>query len=86
MEFLKLQFRFLHGSLVGNFSGVLEDVPATEAQKIIQPGQPVAHIHGLAVERLHLGQFQIGHHDAVQGVEFFRREVVLGDERFRFAA
>ena len=63
MESLELQFRFVHGLLVGNLPGVLEDVPSTEAQEVVQLGQPVPHIHGLAVERLDLGEFQIGHDD-----------------------
>ena len=83
MEFLELQPRFLRRLLVRNLARVLEDVPPAQPQEVIQLGQPVAHIHGLPVERLHLGQFQIGHHDAVQGVEFLRREVVLGDDCLR---
>ena len=57
-ELLELQFRLPQCFLVGNSSGVSEDVSLAQAQEIIQLRDPVAHIHWLAIQRLQFGKFK----------------------------
>ena len=59
-----------------------EDLPPAHPQKVLQLRNPVPHVHGLAVQGLNLGEFEIGIDDAIQRLKLLGVQVILGDDRF----
>ena len=64
-------------------SGVAQYRALADAEKIIQLGDPVAHIHGLAAAGLKLGEVEIHRNNEVEGLDFFQCEVILGHGHVR---
>ena len=70
---------FATASLVGDLAGVREDLALGEPQEVVELGDPVGHVHRLAVQGLQLGELQVGRDDPVQRLDLLGVEVVLGD-------
>ncbi len=75
------QLRPGSGILGGNASGMLQKPSPGDFQELVQLGDPVAHGHGLALEGLKFGVFDVEVHDAVKHLQFVLGEVVLGHRR-----
>ena len=78
LELVILLIRFLLGKLCGDGSGMGQKLFAGEFQKIIQFLNPILHIHRPMRLRLKLGKIKVQTDNAVQRIQFFRRQVILG--------
>jgi len=67
--------------LMGNSSGVGEDVALVEPRETIELGHPVAHPHGDTPHGLTLGEHEVLLDQVVERGQFRLIQVVLGDDR-----
>ena len=80
-ELIVFLIRFLLGKLCRDSSGMGQKFLAGEFQKIIQFLNPVFHIHRLVRLSLKFGKVKIQVDNAVQRVQFFGGQVILGNFR-----
>ena len=69
MEFLEFGLCFENCILVSNLARVREYVTLGKTKEIIQLGNPVGHVHRLAIHRLQLGEVEISRDDQVESLD-----------------